>query len=121
VKLSPVVQELLALHEVFRRLGFLARDLYVEIYDNMVQFSLRIGSKEVEPAFVVDVSTDKTGLDTWAEAVEWWNRAANVGVDHDLTVAIYDSSWVVHHKVQLLMKLSEKGLITSPSAATEKV
>ena len=76
---DPVVIELLSLHEIFRRLGYPAEDLFVHMYTTgQVQFVLQQGDKQ----FTVNVSqnSDPQKLSfAWAEALEWWNSTGKSG------------------------------------------
>lgn len=68
------IKELLALHEVFRKMGYKPEELYVVPYktSGAIQFWLDHKGK----CFVVDVAsgedTEKIVAD-WPKAAEWWN------------------------------------------------
>lgn len=70
---SMVTRELLALHEMFRRLNFDAAELYVCVYADAVHFQLGRDAK-----FVIDVpNPDRRSppqvVEEWALALTWWN------------------------------------------------
>ncbi len=122
MKLSYTVRELLACHEIFRKLGFLPQHLFVEVYGNMVQFTLRRdGKTDNDAEFRVDIHPSQTGIDKWGETVDWWNAALGVGhPDHELAQGYYRNSDIVHRQMDLLWALAKKGLIDD-TKAKEKV
>lgn len=109
MKLSPAIETLLCLHEIFRRLGFLANDLYVDTFaDGKAQFALRHGGPFEDAVFRIDIWEDCTNvLKDWPEAVAWWNAQENL----DEMKKIFDRSDARARQVELVMKLSAKGLI----------
>lgn len=122
--LLPAVRELLSVHEIFRRLGFLARDLYVDVFPQgcsrpgcdrvHVQFALRIGEPTSAPLFRIDIYEDcSTVEEEWPKAALWWNSPERTKGELD---EIYQNSFAVRNKVSLLMALSAKGLIGSSPA-----
>ncbi len=126
---SPAIRELLAIHEIFRRLGFLPRDLYVDIFPNgcghpppckgiHAQFALRIGGNSTEPLFRIDINEDCSDVDAnWGSAATWWNTAST----NEERIELYENTWARRSSMQLLMALSKKGLITNPNDAVETV
>ncbi len=119
--LSPAVRELLAVHEIFRRLGFLSRDLYVDTFPKgcaapgceatHVQFALRIGEPASPPLFRIDINEDCSKVaEDWPKAAFWWNAPERTRDELD---EVYQNSFVVKNKVGLLIALAAKGLIGS--------
>ena len=119
---SPAIRELLAVHEVFRCLGFLPQHLFVECYQNMVQFTLRRSGREPNDAeFTIDIaSPENFKLEDWGPTVEWWNKAIGDGTDLILRKQIMNESYIIRNKVRLLIALGAKGLI-DPIVAKETV
>lgn len=116
-RFCAAVNELLSYHEVFRRLGFLSDHLYVDLYDNAVQFCLRFGGPKSKPEFVINIPEDFTAVGTqWPLALEWWNRAANEGADKQETAELFEQSWAWRNRVGLLIALATKGLINNTQA-----
>lgn len=121
---SPAIRELLAAHEIFRRLGFLPQNLYVDIYPNgcghpppckglHVQFALRIGGKETEPVFKIDINEDCSDVsENWTKAVEWWNSSER---NKEELNEIYWNTSAGRNKAQLLIALGKKGLLVHSS------
>lgn len=123
--LSPAIKELLSLHEIFRRLGFLAKDLYVKFgicgqgsppcKAMHAQFVLQHGGPDAEPVLRIDINEDCTDVEAnWAAAVEWWNKAC--GDETAEVKAIYENSRARRNVDQLLLVLDAKRLITNPYA-----
>jgi hypothetical protein len=113
VKLSPAIETLLCLHEIFRRLGFLANDLYVDTFaDGKVQFALRHGGPTEEAVFRIDIWEDCTSvLKDWPEAVAWWNAPENLPA----IAEIFKRSDARKRQVELIVALQLKGLIHDTS------
>lgn len=77
MKWPEVINELLALHEGFRRLKYPSSELFVSVYTSgVVQFVLQHNNKE----FVVNVAIDQDIhfiAKEWPKAVQWWNKEAS--------------------------------------------
>jgi hypothetical protein len=113
-RFCAAVNELLSYHEVFRRLGFLAGHLYVDVFANGVQFCLRFDGPKAEPVFVVNIPEDFTSVaGEWPLALEWWNKAASEGADKQEMTELFEKSWAWRNRVGLLLALSGKGLINA--------
>lgn len=124
--LSPALKELLALHEFFRRLGFLSAHLYVDIYDDgplrpgqrHVQFVLRRGGDKAKAEFTVDIHEDCSQVtpETWAQAADWWNTASG-----DELTTFFDACSVAQEgpAMSLVWALTMKGLITRPGGVAQ--
>ena len=109
MKWSLCVLELLGLHEVFRKLGYPAADLFVSPHLNgHVQFWML--SPGQEQKFVIDVMRvdDVQALLTeWQKAVAWWNDPTTSEDERD---AIFRGSRAFKDKVGLVHSLSLRGL-----------
>ena len=107
--LSTAVKELLALHEMFRRLKFEAEELFVLSYLNGVQFQLVTYDKQV---FTIDVPNPErisspALVEEWSQAITWW--CAPTTSDAERT-AIIDGSAFWGQTVPLITKLTMRGL-----------
>lgn len=106
--LNPVIRRLLAVHEAFRKLGFPAADLYVEVYQNAVQFICKKGTER----FTVDIARGDLKPEViraeWILAVEWWNSNATTDAER---AAVYADLWLVGSPVQLCAALTARGFI----------
>ncbi len=116
--LSSACKELLSLHEMFRRLGFPAGDLYVDMHGKCgnpkcdleihVQFALRRGGREAPALFTVDIWEDCSTVGSdWVEALRWWNANASTPEVEQ----IYKNSVALANAFPLLMALEAKGLV----------
>lgn len=125
MNLSPAVKELLSLHEIFRRLGFPSKDLYVDMFGRCsnptcavkhVQFSLRRGGALTDPLFRVNIYEDCEKVwEDWPAAIEWWNANA----DQPAVAEIYKDSAALRYSIDLLLTLEEKGLVHQGKAVQE--
>ncbi len=116
--ITPAIAELLALHELLRRMGFAADDIYVDAYNDCerckslehphkhVQMALRRGGASSSAEFTVDIWEDCTDvLRDWPEAVEWWNKASR-----DELSEVFLKTDASKNTVSLLMALERKGV-----------
>lgn len=113
MKWSTAVQELLALHEAFRKMGYPPGELFVATFkgDGAVQFVLRRGGQQ----FTVDVERGLEPakvLEEWARAVTWWNNNETSDADRS---RIYKGSRLIGggNTVSLIAALKMRGF-TAP-------
>ncbi len=115
MKFSTAVKELLCVHEIFRRLGFLPQHLYVDHYplEGKVQFALRQRGTTAAPEFTIDIWEDCSDVkETWTAATEWWNSAPQEKVK-----MVFESSQARKNQVHLVTALAKKGLINQQTEA----
>jgi len=72
--LEPLYIEALAAHEFFRQLGYLSKDIYINLGDGKVAVQVREDEKKAEVMLAQETPTGFS--DRWAEAVVWWNDEA---------------------------------------------
>ena len=91
---------LLAWHEVFRRIGYLADELYVVSCELGTQIEVRHRGR----FFVGNVATTELDSEEWRRAVQWWNTEAT----NEEHVAVY--KLVTDHlsAVDLVLALTAK-------------
>ena len=111
----PIIQDLLCLHEMFRRMGYEAKDLYVaEPKGGEIQFVLKEGKK----TFTIDVGkveNTKKMLSTWAKAAAWWNE----GSTERERSSIFWASEFRAHAVDIAAAMMVKGFV-APKVALSK-
>lgn len=104
---SKPVEELLATHETFRRLGFPAEELFVDMFnDGHVQFALRHQGE----TFTIDIGRvpDKVGFQKeWREACAWWNGDEATQGER---MAVYQFSTISGRHAELLTALQKRKL-----------
>ena len=105
---SKATCELLALHEIFRKLGFQADDLYIEQYSDPKMFFKAVqGALEFRVEIHYDISKV---IEEWPLACEWWNNASQ----EDLR-ELYETSEARLNAPMMVFALSEKGFdLTRP-------
>lgn len=103
---SKVVEELLALHESFRRLKFPADDLFVDLHKSgQVQFTLRHKGETFTVDVAKNVDIDAIGKE-WLKAIEWWNGPAT----EPERQAIYEFALISGRRIELATALAKRGL-----------
>lgn len=120
MNLTPALKELLSLHEIFRRLGFLPAHLYVDLYADgpifpgkqHANFALRRGGSKAEADFTINIFEDCSELtaEIWAAAADWWNVATQ-----DQLKEVFEHSAARENQVELCFALAKKGL--TPTSA----
>lgn len=121
------VTEALALHEMFRRMGFPADDLFVHVYGpdaqypdrrRHVQFQAVQGVNFHKRTMTIDINEDcsQFTLDLWAQAVAWWNKATD-----DEMFEIYFNSKALSLAVPLLGVLIRKGMTPNGQGWLERL
>lgn len=108
------INEMLATHELFRKMGFKADDLFVRFGANgEMQFELRNQKAE----FAINIVGGDSILqpdgrlweqlrDEWQRAVDWWNGDAPEFERHTL----YNGSTIRKEAVGIIMALKNKGI-----------
>lgn len=107
---SPVTRELLAVHEAFRRLGFLPHELFISFgkapdEKPLLAFTLRTKNREYHIAIAREWPEDFQ--QEWAAAVEWWNGLKGL----EESMEIYCNSRVYKNSHALVADLKMKGLV----------
>ena len=116
----PFIEKLLGMHEVFRKLGFPAEDLFVQHFtvSGEVQFVCRktINGKVEEFTSHIALGISAEQMRTWLDAAEWWNNKA---VPHSERQPIYDALWTKYgfEAVPLVTKLTLRGFLPSSTLA----
>lgn len=120
MNLTPALKELLSLHEIFRRLGFLPGHLYVDLYGDgpifpgktHANFVLRRDGPQAEAEFTINIFEDCSELtpEIWAEAATWWNSATQ-----DQMKEVFERSSARENQTALCFALAKKGL--TPTSA----
>lgn len=107
MKWTACIRELLALHEMFRKLKYPSEELFVSTYrTGQVQFVLNHRNE----IFTIDVAIgqDVTKVsEEWGKAVEWWNNPATPEEERQ---AIYKEFSAVRDATTLVSKLMQRGL-----------
>lgn len=120
------INHLLALHEMFRRLGFSSDQLFVLVYVDALQFELRVGPPE---ALHDDAQVQRFGIDVpnderiptaelharWLEATDWWNNPSTPDQQRAEVMARSQFSLMA---VPLITALTQRGLYPLPKATT---
>ena len=115
-KLDPVTKEMLSLHEMYRRLGYLPEQIRVFFgsEDNKGRVLVALQHRELEFLFdmvggrsekLADVEYAKRLELEWPEAVDWWNTADAA----DLAEVLH-GSYCWKHQLKLIVGLNEKGI-----------
>lgn len=111
MKLHSAIQEALAAHELFRRLGYQANEIYVMPpvpVRPAVFVVLRAQGREFKySAGQCDVMETEF-LPQWEAAVKWWNEKADEAKE-ERRKSIYHESFIVRHGTDLLVKLGQMG------------
>lgn len=100
----PIIREALAVHEVFRKLGFtpdeifirpLPSKLFVTVQQAGKEFNLDLGAHDLDTVTVIK---------QWADASAWWNTG-----DNGERQEMFETSEVRKNVVLIIVALTEKG------------
>jgi len=107
-QLHPALQEALAVHEAYRRLGFAAEDIYISQQNGNLFCILKTQGKD----FVICVGAlaeceleELTEL--WGAATYLWNEVAPEAERQ----ALWENSCILHDATGFVMALTEKGIL----------
>jgi hypothetical protein len=108
--LHPVVREMLAVHEAFRKLGFESDDIFVMLDDpdGHAKVILRAQGKQ----FIVRMDGEwhasvKDRMKAWEKAVEAWNGT----MTDDDRQEIWQGSHIVENTAAFVIMLDSKGFV----------
>ena len=113
--LSIVLDEALAVHEGFRRLGFEADDLFLGSDSEKVVVILRTQDKEFVVACGFIETTEEALAQAWNEKVHRWNDPD--GMTNSERAQLFETSNFSSMAIPLLAGLIQKG-IRLPASAT---
>lgn len=105
-ELSRDLKEMLAIHEVFRRLGFEASEIFVAIYPNDVAMTVK-PSAQPDKQFTITINA-KDIMDCaerWSPAAEWWNNASSEDM-----AEVYTKSETLTRASEIVTGIVKKGI-----------
>ena len=105
----PVVREALAVHELFRRLGFRSEDIYIEFYDKLKEVAVLLKAQGTDFRVFIGGSAPYTHEQFRAL---WLKSIAAVNAMSDEEAApIWEGSKVRNECIQIAERLLAKGLV----------
>lgn len=118
-KFPGYIFELLAMHEMFRRLKFPADDLFVvigrsEVGEGMlyIQFHCKLVQPPRDEFFVIDVTRLKGNAieakAAWLAALDWWCNSTTTDYERDM---VMDASEVYGRAANLVATLMTRGFL----------
>lgn len=104
--LELALNEALAVHEAFRRLGFPADELFFAVYKDGLAVELRQGEREFVVRVAKPLGVDSALLTAaWTTKVEWWNTIAT----EEQRASIWQASQVANGGAVFVLGLAAKG------------
>jgi hypothetical protein len=117
-EIDPGIRGCLAAHEVFRRFGFKAGDIFVALQGGIAISVLRHDGKE----FTVGVGKFGGSQDEFANAWAEASQAVNAGsVPKEDAARIYEEGIMYGRFVEVMMAMANKGIDVQVPTAGEKM